>query len=313
MVQTVLYNVIRKREVQAMKNTLTIGISSRALFDLSKEHEIFINEGTKAYVDFQIAHEKEVLPKGPAFGLVQSLLSLNGNGGEEPVAEVIIMSQNSADAALRIFNSIEAYGLDIKRAALTTGKSIAPYLKAYGVDLYLSADEEDVNQAIDAGVEAGIIMGTSTEDVAAGQIRIAFDGDCVLFSDEAERIFQTEGIEAFGTHEKEYACKPLAKGPFANFLSSVSKLQSLYSDVDCAPIRTALITARMAPAHERVIRTLRAWNVRIDEMHFLGGREKAAVVKAFGAHIFFDDSLENTTLASTVVLSARVPSYLKVV
>ncbi|MCF0186380.1 MAG: 5'-nucleotidase [Bacteroidaceae bacterium] len=307
----VLYNVIRKREVQTMNNTLTIGISSRALFDLSKEHEIFINEGTKAYVDFQIAHEKDILPKGPAFGLVQSLLSLNK--GDEAVAEVIIMSQNSADAALRIFNSIEAYGLDIKRAALTTGKSIAPYLKAYGVDLYLSADEEDVNQSIDAGVAAGIIMGTSSEDVTDGQIRIAFDGDCVLFSDEAERIFQTEGIEAFGTHEKEYACMPLAKGPFANFLSSISMLQSLYPDVECAPIRTALITARMAPAHERVIRTLRAWNVRIDEMHFLGGREKAAVVKAFGAHIFFDDSLENTTLASTVVLSARVPSYLKVV
>ena len=296
-----------------MDNTLTIGISTRALFDLEAEHEIFMRDGAGAYVDYQIHHEDEVLRPGPAFGLIESLLRLN-TPGDTPVAEVIIMSQNSADAALRIFNSVDYYGLDIKRAALTTGRSIAPYLLAYGVDLYLSADETDVRQALEAGVAAGIILNREDNNLATiEQIRIAFDGDCVLFSDEAERIYQTEGIEAFGSYEKANATVPLARGPFANLLSTISTIQGLYPDADVTPIRTALVTARMAPAHERVIRTLRSWNVRIDEMHFLGGRDTARVLKAFGAHIFFDDSVENTAQAANVVLSARVPSYLKVV
>lgn len=294
------------------KSILTIGVSTRALFDLEEEHEIFVSQGARAYVNYQIEHEKEVLSPGPAFGLIRALLDLNKE--ESPaLTEVIIMSQNSADASLRIFNSIDAYGLDISRAALTTGQPIAPYLKAYGVDLYLSADEEDVKAAIDSGVAAGIIMKQSEEYAQnVEQIRIAFDGDCVLFSDEAQKIFDLKGLAAFDEYEKQKAKEPLAAGPFANLLFAISKIQAQY-EPDRVPIRTALVTARMAPAHERVIRTLQAWNVRIDEAHFLGGRDKAMVLKAFGAHIFFDDNIENAKAASSVVLSARVPSFLKAV
>lgn len=288
------------------RKCLTVGISTRALFDLEKEHEIFELSGPAAYVDYQIKHEDDVLAPGPAFELVKSLLALNEAEGET-VAEVIIISQNSADGSLRIFNSIEAYGLGITRAALTTGAPIAPYLKAFGIDLYLSADESDVSEAIKAGVAAATVLKSSaTHQRQFNQIRIAFDGDCVLFSDEAEIVFMQGGVDAFDAHEKQLAALPLAPGPFAKFLEVVIGLQQCYP-AESSPIRTALVTARSAPSHERVIRTLRAWGLRIDEAFFMGGRDKSAVLEAFGADIFFDDNEENTTKASLVVLAARVP------
>ncbi len=295
------------------KDILTIGISTRALFDLDYENEIFVSEGTNAYVRYMVEHEDEPLKKGPAFGLIQSLLALN-DIGDEPVCEVIVMSQNSADSSLRIFNSIEAYGLNITRAALTTGASILPYLSAYGVDLYLSANEEDVARATMAGIAAATVLDSvPNEDNGRTQIRIAFDGDCVLFNNESELIFRRDGIEAFGQHEKNQALIPLKRGPFANLLTVISQIQGQFEDVNEAPIRTAIVTARCAPAHERVIRTFRDWGVRIDEVHFLGGMDKTAVLKAFGANIFFDDNEDNIKAASTVVLAAKVPDFLKVV
>ena len=321
-------------------HVLTIGVSTRALFDMEKEHEIFLEKGARAYVEYELAHERDVLAPGPAFRLIQAFLRLNetdrqsdrqgvkgrrdsGAGrkdcmkenGEEPIrrTEVVIMSKNSAEAALRIFHSIEHYGLDIKKAALTTGAPIAPYLNAYHVDLYLSANEEDVRGALDCGVAAGLILRSedriavqrgSGEEIS--QIRIAFDGDAVLFSGEAEEVFRREGVEAFCRSEKEKASLPLERGPFANFLTAVSRLQRQYPPEE-APIRTALVTARSAPAHERVIRTLQSWGVRIDEAFFLGGMEKKRVLQAFGAHIFFDDNEKNTREAAKVVLAVRVP------
>lgn len=289
-----------------MERHLTVGVSSRALFDLEREHKIFMKEGPKAYVDYQIAHERDILQPGPAFSLIRSLLALNQNG--LPQTEVVIMSKNSADAGLRIFYSIEHYGLDITRAALTTGAPMAPYLKAFHVDLYLSASETDVQEAVSSGVAAGIILAHSRRKTFdCSQIRIAFDGDAVLFDPESELIFQTSGFEAFCKNEKEHALIPLKKGPFAHFLKTISQLQQAYP-VDQVPIRTALVTARSAPAHERVIRTLQAWNVRIDEAFFLGGADKREVLQAFGADIFFDDSEANTTSAAEVVLAVRVPT-----
>ncbi len=291
---------------------LTIGISTRALFDLEYENEIFEQQGARAYVDYQIAHETEVIKKGPAFGLIKAFLNLN-NISEEPVCEVIIMSQNSADSSLRIFNSIKEYGLGITRAALTTGGSIVPYLSAYGVDLYLSANEGDVRAAIDAGIAAALIDPECLcidDDIS--QIRIAFDGDCVLFNSESERIYQSEGLAAFDEHEKIRAMVPLERGPFANLLSTISKIQDKF-DIDDSLIRTALVTARSAPAHERVIRTFRYWGVRIDEAHFLGGMDKTGVLKAFGANIFFDDNEDNIKAASEIVLAAKVPNFLRVI
>lgn len=300
--------------VQDKSSKMVIGISARALFDTTKEHEIYEKQGVEAYCRYQVAHELEAMRPGPGFGLIRSLLALNKAGGEELV-EVIIMSHNSPDTSLRVFNTIRHYGLPITRAVLVSGASLAPYLEAFHTDLYLSACEEDVQCAIDSGIAAGIVCterGGSFEVNAAGepaQIRIAFDGDAVLFTDESERIFQTDGLHAFEENEERNARKPLAEGPFANFLRKLSDLQRKLSDGagGYCPIRTALVTSRSAPAHERVIRTLRSWNVRVDEAFFLGGMEKKAVLAAFGAQIFFDDQSVHTLSAAQAVPAARVP------
>ena len=263
---------------------LVIGISSRALFNLEEENRIYENEGLAAYEEYQVKHESDILQKGSAFQLVK--------------------------AFLRIFNSIQDYELDITRAALTGGSEIAPYLRAFKTDLFLSAFEPDVKQAIDSDVAAGkILTGTSHFDPRAkiDQIRIAFDGDAVLFASESERIYQHEGMQAFMENERAKADIPLQKGPFANFLLTIAHIQELFQDKGNSPIRTALVTSRNAPAHERAIKTLRKWNVHIDEAFFLGGVSKRDVLSAFGAHIFFDDQHVHADPASEVVPSAVVP------
>lgn len=293
-----------------LENRLVVGVSSRALFDLTKENAIFEEQGVSAYADYQREHENEVLMPGPGFKLIKALLGLNELSDNKGRVEVIIMSRNSADTSLRVFNSIKHYGLNITRAVLASGGSLAPYLNAFKTDLFLSAYEDDVQSAINSGIAAGIICNDVNGDYGAEdaikQIRIAFDGDAVLFTDESEMIFQKEGLEAFEENERKNADKPLPQGPFAKFLKTISNIQKEFPAEE-APIRTALVTARSAPAHERVIRTLRAWNVRIDEAFFLGGISKRDVLEAFGAHIFFDDQAIHTTPASEVVPSARVP------
>jgi len=291
-----------------LDDKLVIGVSSRALFDLEAENKIFEEEGLDRYSAYQIEHEKDILKPGTAFPLVKALQKLNTEG--QYLTEIIIMSKNSADTSLRIFNSIEHYHLNISRAALVGGASISPYLSAFKTDLFLSANEKDVQEAIDANVASGIICNHEhlpidpNEDI--DQIRIAFDGDAVIFSDESERIYQEQGLQAFEKHERENASSPLHEGPFAKLLQTISIIQQKFPK-DAVPIRTALVTARNAPAHERVIRTLRAWNVRIDEVFFLGGIEKSKVLEAFGANIFFDDQTVHTDSASKLVPSARVP------
>jgi len=291
-----------------LDNKLVVGISSRALFDLEEENRIFEQQGLDAYSAYQIAHENDILRPGTAFPLIKALLGLNS--GDEQLTEIIIVSRNSADTSLRIFNSIRHYGLDISRAALVGGARISPYLDAFSTDLFLSADENDVQEAINSGIAAGIIC--SHEDLTIdpedeiSEIRIAFDGDAVIFSDESERIYRERGLAAFAEHEELNARLPLPEGPFAKLLRTISLVQGRHKG-DTVPIRTALVTARNAPSHERVIRTLRAWNIRIDEAFFLGGIRKSSILKAFGAHIFFDDQAAHTDPASKHVPSARVP------
>lgn len=293
-----------------LKEKIVIGVSSRALFDLSYENDIFEREGVERYREYQIAHENECLKPGPGFALVKALLDLNRLPGHEDRIEVIVMSRNSADTSLRVFHSIRSYGLGITRAVLAAGASLAPYLNAFHTDLFLSAHEDDVQSAIDSGIAAGIICCDRIHiydlEHKPVQIKIAFDADAVLFSDESEQIFRERGLKAFEENEELKADMPLAEGPFAKFLKLLSMLQA---DVpqEKAPIRIALVTARSAPAHERVIKTLRAWNVRVDEAFFLGGISKKDVLKAFGAHIFFDDQDVHTVPASEVVPAARVP------
>jgi 5'-nucleotidase len=291
-----------------LEDKLVVGISSRALFDLEEENSIYENSGLKAYSEFQISHEKDILKPGTAFPLIKALHKLNAE--ERYLTEIIVMSRNSADTSLRIFNSIEHYGLNISRAALVGGTNISQYLNAFKTDLFLSVNEIDVQEAINANIAAGIICSHSDLPIDSSkeieQIRIAFDGDAVIFSDESERIYQEKGLKAFAEHEHQNAQNPLPEGPFAKLLKTLSIVQQQFPE-ETVPVRTALVTARNAPAHERVIRTLRAWNVRIDEAFFLGGIDKSEVLKAFGANIFFDDQTVHTDPASKLVPSARVP------
>ena len=296
-----------------LDDKLVVGISSRALFDLEEENRIYVEKGLEAYSQYQLEHENDILKPGTAFPLVKALHNLNC--GDKQLTEIIIMSKNSADTSLRIFNSIKHYGLDISRAALVGGMSISPYLDTFKTDLFLSANEEDVQEAVNSGIAAGIICSHASLPINPNepipQIRIAFDGDAVIFSDEAEKIYQEKGLVAFAEHERENAKKPLPEGPFAKLLKTLSLIQAQFENRDEAPIRTALVTARNTPAHERVIRTLRAWNVRIDEAFFLGGIDKTEILKSFGANIFFDDQKVHTDRAQMAVPSARVPYVTK--
>ena len=289
-----------------LTNTLVIGISSRALFDLREEDEVFRTQGLESYRRYQLEHESRVLKPGTGFGLVRAILGLNRDDGERR-AEVVIMSRNSTETSLRIFRSIEHYGLDIERAALSGGAPLANYLQAFDVDLFLSQYEDDVQTALASGIGAAILYDkVCAQSDEIEQIRIAFDGDATIFSDESERIFQEEGLDAFVRHEAENARKPLPEGPFAGFLKKLSVLQSA-APAGQAPIRTALVTARGRPAHERVIRTLLEWGVVIDEAFFLGGVDKTGFLEAFRPHIFFDDQPAHCERAAATVPTGRVP------
>jgi 5'-nucleotidase len=288
-----------------LSNKLVLAISSRALFDLRESHAVYVADGVEAYRQYQIEHEEEILEQGDAYLLVEKLLSLNAQL-EKARVEVILVSRNSADTGLRVFNSIQHYGLDITRAAFVGGRSPYPYLAAFGCHLFLSTHSEDVRSALDAGFAAAAILSGGARRAASAELRIAFDGDAVLFSDESERVYQAGGLEAFQASERESAREPLGGGPFKPFLAALNLLQREFPEASC-PIRTALVTARSAPAHERVIRTLREWDIRLDESLFLGGLEKSAFLEAFAADVFFDDQPGHCEKARDVVATGHVP------
>lgn len=295
---------------QSMPNTLSdklvIAISSRVLFNLSESHQVYEEEGLDAYARYQIEREDQVLEPGEAFPLVQKLLRINDVLGEQGGVEVILLSRNSADTGLRVFNSIEHYGLNITRAAFCSGESPYRYVPSFGCHLFLSTHAEDVRNALEHGVAAASLISTDTANRGDDDLRFAFDGDAVLFSDESERIFKAQGLDAFAAHERASAHQPLSGGPFKSFLLALHRLQAKFPPGEC-PIRTALVTARGAPAHQRVIRTLRAWDIRIDESLFLGGLSKGAFLKAYGADVFFDDQLQHCESARSLVATGHVP------
>jgi 5'-nucleotidase len=290
-----------------MADCLVVGISSRALFDLRREDALFVSQGLDAYRHEQLGREEEILQPGTGFPLVQAVLALNSPAAPRR-AEVVVMSRNSTETSLRIFNSIRHYGLDISRAALSGGAPLAPYLHAFRCDLFLSCYEDDVAAALEGGVAAAQLYDRPENPrEAAREIRIAFDGDGILFSGESERIFQADGLEEFSRHEAERAREPLAEGPFARLLHKLSALQREARRDGMTPIRTALVTARGGPAHERVVRTLLAWGIVIDEAFFLGGMPKTEVLEAFRPHIFFDDQATHCERAAPRVPTGRVP------
>ena len=290
------------------KQKMVVAISSRALFDLHESHRVFEEQGVDAYCDYQIEHENEPLQPGTAFPLVEKLLKLNALGDARERVEVILLSRNSADTGLRVFNSIQEHGLPITRAAFTSGNSPFRYVEPFGADVFLSNDPNDVANTLEAGVAAATMLDSHQQKSSENQDKlcIAFDGDAVVFSDEAELVFKQQGLVEFAKHEVRAARKPLSGGPFRNMLAALHRIQSEFS-ADESPIRTAIITARAAPAHERVIRTLRAWNIRIDEAVFLGGLPKGEFLRTFGADIFFDDQKGHCDSARQHVPTGHVP------
>jgi 5'-nucleotidase len=291
-------------------NPLVVAISSRALFDMDESHAVFESQGLEAYAEYQTKRENEVLQPGEAFPLVKKLLALNETRVNHQGVEIILISRNSADSGLRIFNSIEHHGLDIQRAVFTNGESPFRYMKAIGTGLFLSGHDEDVRQTLQAGFASALILPGARNRPGGEQLRIAFDGDAVLFSDEAERVYQSEGLEAFARQEKQRADTPLPDGPFKPLLQALHDIQSSYP-IDNNPIRTALVTARSAPAHKRVILTLRKWGIRIDEALFLGGKPKGPFLAAFGADIFFDDQQVHCDSAREHVATGHVPNGIR--
>ena len=291
-----------------LSQILVIGVSSRALFDLEEENTIFNEKGLLEFRKYQYEHENELLKPGTAFYLVRSLLELNKQASKQ-IVEVVVMSRNSPETGVRVMNSIKAHGLDINRLAFTGGESLYGYIAGYDVDLFLSKDPEDVQKVIDSGSSAAALIYAPPSEFNSetSRVKIAFDADAVLFSDDSEFRYKTEGLDAFQKHEKENEKNALKEGPFAKLLIKLSKIQEhLPMAVEISPLRLAIITARSAPSHLRVINTLREWGVYIDEVHFLGGLSKDKILATFGAHIFFDDQEAHLGPASKVVPSGKV-------
>ncbi len=289
----------------SVEGKLVVAISSRALFDFEEENRIFESDGEAAYIALQFARLEVPAREGVAFALVKKLLAFNTAQAQR--VEVVILSKNDPVSGLRVFKSAALAGLHLERGVFTRGRSPYRYLDALKANLFLSANEADVMSALDAKVPAARVYPESTQAASrhADEVRIAFDGDAVLFSDEAERVYQKDGLHAFTRHETANARRPLPPGPFKPLLEALHRLQN--EKDSSVKIRTALVTARSAPAHERAVRTLREWNIAVDEAMFLGGLDKGAFLKAFEPDFYFDDQRGHVDSARAHVATGHVP------
>lgn len=304
-----------------LSNTLVVGIAATALFDMSESDRIFRQTfaidrdvAIDRYREYMLAHEDEPLAPGTGYPLVKALLGLNRYqhpDDKSPLVEVVVMSRNSPDTGLRVLNTIRHEQLNITRSAFTAGESVADYLDAFDVDLFLTTNVEDAQRVIDSRLCAAAIVKAPPENAAEipqGQVRIAFDGDAVLFSDESELVYKTEGLAAFHAREDALQDVPMEEGPYASLLKKLAVLQKrLPVKREYSPVRIALVTARNSPSEMRVIKTLRHWGVYVDEAFFLGGVEKTKVLHAFKPHIFFDDQDIHLDAAAKLVPSCKVP------
>lgn len=285
---------------------LVVAISSRALFDFKAENEVFDREGEAAYREFQLARLDQPADPGVAFQLVRKLLSFNAEG--HSAVEVVVLSRNDPVSGLRVFRSAQYHNLGISRGVFVKGAKPYPYLHPLKANLFLSANREDVRLAIDAGIPAAAVFEKpANEDRYPGQLRIAFDGDSVLFDDEAERVFRTGQLPAFYAHESDKALQPLQPGPIQPFLMALHRLQNSDRAAHGMSVRTALVTARDCPAHERALRTLMKWNVEVDEAFFLGGLPKTEFLRAFEPDFFFDDQMRHVEGVAPHIGSGHVP------
>uniref|UniRef100_A0A3P8SKY2 5'-nucleotidase, cytosolic IB b n=1 Tax=Amphiprion percula TaxID=161767 RepID=A0A3P8SKY2_AMPPE len=297
---------------------VSIAVSSRTLFNMVAERKIYEEEGVEKYVAFQVEHENEPLKPGPAFPFVKALMNVNSRLRElypdsEELFDIVLMTNNHAQVGVRLINSINHYDLTIERFCMTGGKSPIGYLEAYMTNLYLSKDSDKVTEAIEAGIAAAtVFMPEKESELSDTQLRVAFDGDAVLFSDESEIIVKQHGLDTFFEHEKHFENQPLAQGPLKCFLEALGKLQrKFYSKnerLNC-PIRTFLVTARSAASSgARVLKTLRSWGLEIDEALFLAGAPKGPLLQKIRPHIFFDDQMFHIEGAKDLgTIAAHVP------
>lgn len=294
----------------SLDGRLVVAISSRALFDFEEENRVFEARNDRAYMNLQQDRLEQPAPVGVAFSLVKKLLAFKGGDDQgrptTPLVEVVILSRNDPVSGMRVFRSAQHYGLPIERGVFTRGESPWRYLKPLNAHLFLSTNEADVRSALETGVPAARVFPQSAHasDAHPNEVRIAFDGDAVLFSDEAERVFQRDGLAAFQQHEHAHSARPLAAGPFKPLLEALHRLQRAQDSG--MRIRTALVTARSAPAHERAIRTLMDWRIDVDEAMFLGGLAKGEFLREFEPDFFFDDQTGHVESASGHVPSGHV-------
>ena len=279
-----------------IEKKLVIAVASSALFQLDEADAVFRKRGVRAYREYQIAHENDVLAPGIAFPFVRRFLELNTLFPERQPVEVVLLSRNDSDTGMRVFNSIEHHRLGIVRAAFTRGNSPFRYIPAYNVSLFLSANEDDVTEALEKGYPAGCVLPSAAcDDAADAELRVAFDFDGVIADDSAEKVFQTKGIEAFYDSETANAETAISPGPLGDLFRKLGHLRALEDEREEADpnyrrfLKTAIVTARSAPAHRRVVNTLRSWNITVDETHFLGGMDKGRILETLRPHIFFDD------------------------
>jgi 5'-nucleotidase len=289
-----------------LSDQLVVAISSRALFDFEEENAVFETANDQAYMRLQLQRLEQPAKAGVAFRLVQKLLKFNDEVVKR--VEVVILSRNDPVSGLRVFRSVRGAELGIERGVFTRGRTPFSYLHPLKANLFLSANVDDVKAALNAGFPAALVYTQSrNEDSHPDEVRIAFDGDAVLFGDESERVFQSHGLDAFQTHEAAHAGRPLPPGPFKPLLEALHRLQQVSANTAPVRLRTALVTARSAPAHERAIRTLMDWNIAIDEAMFLGGLDKGPFLREFEPDFFFDDQTRHVESASHHVPSGHVP------
>ncbi len=305
-----------------LSNTLVVGISATALFDLGEADKLFreqlkidVEKAVVQYRQYMQERENEPLDEGTGMPLVKALLELNQYQGDDkkaaPLVEVVVMSRNSPETGVRVFNNIRKLDLKISRHAFTGGESVIDYIEAFDVDLFLTTNLDDAQKVSDAGKCAVALLKEPPKDITelpSDQVRIAFDGDAVLFDESSELVYKSQGLDEFQQNEDQQQDVPMLEGPYATFLRKLAKLQSrLPFGVEMSPVRLAIVTARSAPAEMRVINTLRSWGVHVNEVFFLGGLSKAGILKAFKPHIFFDDQDLHLDHASEVVPAGKVP------
>ena len=298
-----------------IEHKLVIGIASSALFDLTESHRVYADSGEEEYRQYQERNLDVILQRGVAFPFIRRFLGINQRYPKQAPVEVVLFSRNSPETGLRVMNSIAHYGLDISRACFLTGKSPYAYLEAFNTSLFLSANEEDVLNAMDARQPAGLVLPSRTEDDEDDtELRVAFDFDGVIADDEAETVFKRNNdVDEFHAHERKHVAVPHQPGPLADLFQKLALMQRLeerakrrdpgYQKI----LRIAIITARNAPSHERVVTTLKSWGVSANETFFLGGMEKARVLSVFKPHIFFDDQLSHLKSPGGTIPMVHVP------